>query len=85
MIARQHADRRRADWDEVKLGVMLDILRHKLAQNPYVEQKLRDTQDREIVEDSPTDAFWGWGPDGHGRNELGKLWMRLRRELQSAA
>ena len=27
------------------------------------------------------DAFWGWGADHAGRNELGEIWMRLRGEL----
>ena len=34
-----------------------------------------------IVEDSPKDDCWGWGPNKDGRNELGKIWMRLREEI----
>jgi predicted NAD-dependent protein-ADP-ribosyltransferase YbiA (DUF1768 family) len=39
------------------------------------------TGKKKIVEDSPKDSFWGWGPDRKGRNELGKLWMKLRKEI----
>ena len=35
-----------------------------------------------IVEDSPKDSFWGWGPNRDGENQLGKLWMKLREELK---
>lgn len=31
------------------------------------------------------DSFWGTGPDGRGRNELGKALMRLRDNLISSA
>ena len=62
---------------------MEEIVRAKCEQNPYVKQKLLETLDEEIIEDSPKDAFWGWGENRDGRNELGKIWMRLRNELNS--
>jgi len=60
---------------------MESILRAKLKQNPYVMHKLLQTGRRKIVEDSPKDSFWGWGKDKKGRNELGKIWMKLRDEI----
>ncbi len=60
---------------------MEEIVRHKLRQNPYVMRKLLQTGKRKIVEDSPKDAFWGWGEKRDGRNELGKIWMKLREEV----
>lgn len=54
-----------------------------MLQNPYVLEKLLLSGDLDIVEDSPKDEFWGWGPNRDGRNELGKIWMRLRDELRS--
>lgn len=71
------------NWPEIKAEVMYDICKHKLRQNPYVEKKLLLTNDEYLVEDSPVDDFWGWGADEQGRNELGKVWMRLREELRS--
>ena len=62
---------------------MLEICRHKLQQNPYVRRKLLQTNDEYLVEDSPVDGFWGWGADKKGRNELGKVWMKLREELRA--
>lgn len=47
----------------------------------YVRRKLLATGDRELVEDSWRDDFWGWGPNRDGQNMLGKLWMEVRGEV----
>lgn len=73
----------RASWSDEKRDVMYDIVRHKLGQHAYVQSQLLRTGDALIVEDSPKDSFWGWGPDRKGRNELGKIWMELREELRN--
>lgn len=73
----------RTDWGAVKVAVMEDIVRCKLQQNPYCKKKLLQTGDLDIVEDSPKDSFWGWGPERNGRNELGRIWMKLRTELRA--
>ncbi len=73
----------RSDWDEIKVGVMEELLRLKLAQNPYVKKKLLETKEYRIVEDSPKDAYWGWGENRDGKNMLGTLWMKLRAELHT--
>ena len=80
-IAFANKDKVRSDWQEVKLTIMEELLRKKLQQIPYVKQKLLQTKDYIIVEDSPKDNFWGWGKDRTGENHLGKLWMKLRDEL----
>lgn len=82
-IAHEHIDRQRADWDDVKVAVMERLVRLKTEQNPYVKRKLLETGDYTICEDSPKDAFWGIGPNRDGRNELGKIWMKLRAELRA--
>ena len=80
-LAKANTDRAPENWDEKKVTIMEDIIRHKLEQNPYILHKLRQTGGLLIVEDSPKDDFWGWGPKRDGRNELGKIWMKLRDEL----
>ena len=80
-LAKANTDRAPENWDEKKVAIMEDIIRHKLEQNPYILHKLRQTGGLLIVEDSPKDDFWGWGPEKDGRNELGKIWMKLRDEL----
>ena len=75
-----YGEARDSDWDSKKVGVVEEILRAKLAQHSEVRQALRASGDEEIVEDSPTDYFWGEGADGSGQNVLGKLWMKIRAE-----
>ncbi len=81
-IAKANADKAPSNWDDIKIDIMEEICRAKLSQHDYVRRKLLQTGDMDIVEDSPKDSFWGWGPDRSGRNELGKIWMRLRDELR---
>ncbi len=84
-IAHAHQDKIVSNWSEIEVGIMEEILRAKLAQHPYIQRKLRESGNREIVENSPTDSFWGRGPDWKGQNHLGKLWMKLRIEMLDAA
>ena len=80
-IAFENKSKQRSDWDEVKLEIMGDLVRLKVAQNPYVKKKLLETGEYLIVEDSPKDSFWGWGKDRNGQNNLGKIWMEVRDEI----
>lgn len=75
-------ERRRGDWDAVKVDVMRAIIRAKFDQHEYVRRKLLATGDRELVENSWRDDFWGWGPSKDGQNMLGKLWMELREKIK---
>lgn len=84
-FAGEYKQYRRADWDQIKLAIMLDILRAKADQHDYVRRKLLATGDRELIENSWRDAWWGWGQDHKGKNMLGKLWMQVRNELRSAS
>ncbi len=83
-IAQANRDKTRPDWQKVKLGFMEEIVRAKLLQYPYIREMLLESGDAEIIEDSPKDSFWGWGPDRQGQNHLGKIWMKLRAELRTA-
>ena len=81
-IAENYKSSRRKDWDAVKETVMLEILRAKAKQHEYVRRKLLETGDRQLIECSWRDDFWGWGPHKDGKNMLGKLWMQVRTELR---
>jgi N-glycosidase YbiA len=70
------------DWGSKKIVVVEEILRAKLAQHPEAQEALRESGHEDIVEDSPTDYFWGVGADGTGQNMLGKLWMKIRDEYR---
>ena len=80
-VARVYMHYKRQDWNDVKIPIMKSILEAKVDQHPYVKEKLIQTKNRELIEDSWRDDFWGWGPNKNGRNELGKLWMKIRSEI----
>jgi ribA/ribD-fused uncharacterized protein len=82
-IARANYHKLRPDWQAVKLGTMEEIVRAKHEQHPYIQQKLLETGEALIVENSPKDSFWGRGPDWKGENHLGRLWMKLRDEMRT--
>lgn len=75
----------RPDWDAVKVEVMYTILCAKAQQHEYVRRKLLETGERDLIENSWRDGFWGVGPNGDGLNMLGKLWMEVRAELRGEA
>jgi ribA/ribD-fused uncharacterized protein len=81
-ISREYENEVRPDWLDIRVAVMEDIIRAKVAQHPYVKEKLIESGDREIIEDSWRDAFWGWGPNKDEQNQLGKIWMKVREEIK---
>ena len=69
----------RSDWDEVKLGIMEEILRAKFS-NPQLREALLQTGTEELVEGNWWhDVYWGVCK-GVGQNNLGKILMKLREE-----
>ena len=62
--------------------LMEKIFRAKLEQHPDVERVLKLTKSRELLKVFPTDYYWGTGADNSGQNKMGKLWMKLRDELE---
>ncbi|OGK19029.1 hypothetical protein A3D80_03670 [Candidatus Roizmanbacteria bacterium RIFCSPHIGHO2_02_FULL_40_13b] len=79
-IAVRNKDKRTANWNEIKVEIMKNIVRHKINQHPYVLKKLIQSGKRKIIEDSWRDSQWGWGEDKKGKNLMGKIWMELRKE-----
>ena len=73
----------KSNWNDIKLDIMKDILRSKVEQHPYVLKKLIDSGDKELVENSWRDSYWGWGENRNGENHLGKLWMEIRKEFKN--
>lgn len=72
----------RPDWHDRRLDVMREALYAKFTQHPELREVLLGTEDREIVEHSLKDRFWGNGGDGSGQNMLGKFLMELRHHLR---
>jgi len=72
----------RPDWETVKLDVMRATLRHKFDSHPALVDLLLSTTDRQIIEQTTDDYYWGCGTDGSGLNMLGQLLMELRLEYR---
>ncbi len=71
----------RPDWEQVKIGIMEDLVRLKFTTHADLRDKLLATGDGELVEGNTwNDRFWGVCR-GQGRNELGKILMKIRAEL----
>lgn len=75
----------RPDWEEVKEEVMRRALRAKFAAHPELTAMLLATGERELIENAPTDDYWGCGKTGTGKNRLGVLLMELRASLKPHA
>ena len=71
----------RDDWEDKKIHIMESVLRVKFL-TPELKEKLIDTYPCELIEGNTwNDRFWGVDLEtGEGRNELGKLLMKLRDE-----
>lgn len=70
----------REGWEEVKFGVMLDLVRQKFYIEP-LKSKLLETGDAELIEGNTWgDTYWGVCR-GKGQNNLGKILMQVRSEL----
>lgn len=73
----------RNDWEEVKLQVMENVVRDKFTRNLRLKLLLLKTGDKYLEETNYwNDRFWGVC-DGVGHNNLGKILMKIRKELKS--
>ena len=79
-FARDRARLWRPDWESVRNLVMWKALQAKFGQSAFLTRELLLTGDARLCEASPFDPYWGLGPDGTGRNRLGRLLMRLRQQ-----
>lgn len=76
---------KRGDWETVKCGIMLDILRDKFRRNLRCATMLVATGDAELIEGNTWgDTYWGVCR-GVGKNMLGRLLMTVRQELKETA
>lgn len=73
----------RPDWDDVKLGIMRRADQAKFTQHRDLAELLLATGDAELIEDSPSDAYWGIGRDGQGLNWAGRVLMEVREGLRT--
>lgn len=74
----------RADWEDVKDGIMEEIVRAKFSQHGNLKNKLLATGDAILIEGNTwNDRYWGVDiRTGEGQNRLGKILMKIRKEFQ---
>lgn len=76
--------KKRDDWDDVKVGIMREIVYAKFSQNPDLAEKLLATGDEHLAEENKwNDRFWGT-VNGEGENHLGKILMEVRTAIREA-
>ncbi|KAL4452867.1 hypothetical protein ABPG74_002432 [Tetrahymena malaccensis] len=73
----------RNDWEKAKNTVMYEAIKAKFTQHDNLKQILLSTKNNIIIEHTKRDAYWGDGGDGKGKNTLGILLMKLRKELSA--
>jgi ribA/ribD-fused uncharacterized protein len=75
----------RPDWEQIKIPLMLELLREKFSQEPE-RSILLSTGEETLVEGNWwKDTFWGQCPIGTGENWLGRLLMEVRDELKEGS
>ena len=76
--------RLRDDWEEIKDGIMEEIVRAKFSQNPKLKAELLATGEAQLIEGNTwNDRYWGVDVrSGIGKNHLGKILMKVRSELK---
>lgn len=73
---------KRKDWEQIKLSVMLTLLRQKFAPGTGLARQLLATGNSELIEGNNWgDMYWG-RVEGVGLNHLGRLLMQVREELR---
>lgn len=73
----------RKDWNDVKVEIMLGLLRQKFKKGTHLSEMLLLTNDAEIIEGNFWgDTFWGVDSTKGGENMLGKLLMQVRQEVR---
>ena len=73
----------REDWEDVKVGIMEELVRYKFNSDNQLAQKLIETFPAMLVEGNWWgDRFWGVCRKNHaGQNHLGRILMKVREEL----
>ena len=70
------------DWDDVRYDIMKKGVSAKFTQNPKLGILLTKTGGAHLVENSPTNYYWGIG-DGTGQNLLGRILEEVRGAFNS--
>lgn len=71
----------RQDWEAIKVGVMGALVLKKFEDHKSLRELLLATKNEELVEGNNwNDRYWGVC-NGHGKNMLGNILMKVRKQL----
>ena len=80
-LAEANREAIRKDWQQVREVMMTRAVYIKCRTHEGVAAALLSTGDRDIIETSQYDYYWGCGRDGRGHNTFGKVLMAVRDKL----
>lgn len=81
-LGRDRTRQIRPDWELVNLSIMREAVLTKFLTHLDIQKILLSTGDQIIIEDSPTDYYWGCGLEKNGQNHLGKILVSVREEIR---
>ncbi len=84
LIGRDCNNKLRTDWESVKMQIMEKAVLTKFISYPDLQEILLNTAEVLIIEDSPTDYYWGCGESKTGQNQLGKILMKIRQKIRQS-
>lgn len=71
----------REDWKKVKVVMMTRAVYTQARTHGTISKALLKTGEKDLIETSQYDYFWGCGRDGKGGNHYGKVLMAVREKL----
>lgn len=72
----------RADWEQVRIETMEELVRQKFLRNHELGEKLLATGSADLIERNDWgDTFWGVC-EGNGENHLGRILMGVRAQVR---
>jgi len=84
-FAKKNKRQIRKDWSQVKETYMTRGIYIQCRTHPEVAGALLKTGEKQLIENSQFDYFWGCGRDGRGENVYGKILMEVRARLREEA
>jgi hypothetical protein len=81
-LAKKNKRQIRSDWNKIKETIMTRGVYIQCRTHPEVANALLHTGEKQLVENSQYDYYWGCGRDGLGRNAYGKILMEVRSRLR---
>jgi len=81
-IGRDRNNIRKENFKGIKLDVMYDGVLEKFRQNRDIAYKLIETRNSEICEATIDEYYWGIGKDKSGKNNIGKILVKVREKIK---